>query len=498
MAKIAVPITSLKQLKKAEALADIIELRLDFFTKRDLAQLKKLKTSKQLIATLRPKWELGNFKGTEIQREKLFSQLVASHNFTYVDLEFDAKFSKDFTKQVKASGAKLILSKHFPKNIPSVPELQKLQKQMAAKGADVCKIIGTAERFFDNLSTLNLVKLSTSPIVSFCMGEFGPISRILSCTFGAEFTFASLDKASGTAPGQIPAVELRQAFTQLANRPDASGILMVIGDPIDHSLSPQMQNAAINHLGLKSFYMKQRVPPELLKDFTFMCKSLGINGFNVTIPHKVSVMQFMDFTDKHASRIGAVNTVTIQNTRAFGHNTDSLGVSFSLKQLDPILKAKKVLLIGAGGAGRAAVYGLWKQEADITLTNRTESKSLALARDFNCKTLPFSSLRNPKILSDFKIIINATSLGLKSDVSPISKFPKAKAKGNGAPIAFDLVYSPKGTQFLKKAKSAGWKTLDGSEMLVQQGAEAFKLFTGETPNINIMRDAVKKSLSAKK
>ncbi|MBI5635890.1 shikimate dehydrogenase [Candidatus Micrarchaeota archaeon] len=494
MQKICVPITSIKQFKEAQNPADFIELRLDCFPKKelsDLSALGKIESSKKVIATIRPSWELGKFEGGERERLELFKKVIASARIDFVDLEFDSKIIDGLKPFLDEKGIKLILSKHFAHSTPSLSELKKLEGEMIGKGAFACKIVCFANKFSDNLITLSLVKESRTPIVSFCMGEFGIVSRILSPNFGAFFTFASLSEENATASGQVPARELREAYSQLGESAGAEKICLVIGDPIEHSISPQMHNEGYAQAKIGYYYFKQRVTAKLLEDFVKMAKELGVAGFQVTIPHKVSVIRHLDKLDESVKAIGAANTVVVKNGLATGYNTDSAGAINSIKQTIESLHGKNILVIGAGGAARAIVYGLKKEGANVVIANRTSGKAVELAKEFSCATIEFEKVRDcTKIMPVPDVIINATSIGLHAEQTPVEKFPEGS-------LAFDVVYSPDETKFLKTAGEFGCKTIGGLQMLVLQGAAGFELLTGARALIRVMEKAARNALEEK-
>ncbi len=494
MKKICVPITSLSQFGEAEKLADLIELRLDYFSKKELSDLSALgknESGKKIIATIRPSRELGKFGGGERERLELFKKVIACARIDFVDLEFDSKIIDGLKPFLEKRWIKLILSKHFARTTPSLIELKALQKKMVEKGAFACKIVCFANKFSDNLTTLTLVKESKTPLVSFCMGEFGVISRILSPNFGALFTFASLNAENAIASGQVPAAELRMAYEGLGENAGADKLCPVIGDPVAHSISPQMHNAGYAQMKIGYYYFKQRVSAKLLEDFVSTAKELGIAGFQVTIPHKTSIIRHLDELDESVKKIGAVNTVVVKKGLAKGYNTDWSGAIDSIKQGIASLRGKNALVIGAGGAARAIVYGLKKEGANVVIANRTREKAVELAKEFGCRAIEFEKVRDcTKIKPKPDVIINATSIGLREWQTPVEKFPENA-------LAFDVVYSPYETMFLKTARECGCKTIDGLEMLVLQGAAGFELLTGAKAPVGVMKKAAESALEEK-
>lgn len=251
----------------------------------------------------------------------------------------------------------------------------------------------------------------------------------------------------------------------------------IIGDPVSHSLSPIMHNTAFRELGLKAVYGAFQVKKENLKSAVEGIRALNIGGVSVTIPHKETILTWVDEVDEIAQKIGAVNTVINKEGKLIGYNTDWLGVLKSFEEKGITLKEKRVVILGAGGASRAVVFAVKAGQAkEIYIFNRTFAKALKLAKDFGVTPLPWEDLN--KVEGD--IIIQTTSVGLKSQKSPVTEEIVKRFK-----IAMDIVYLPLHTQFLKLAERYG-QIIDGLRMLLHQGVEQFKLFTGMDPPVKLM------------
>lgn len=259
-------------------------------------------------------------------------------------------------------------------------------------------------------------------------------------------------------------------------------ICMVIGDPIDHSLSPQIHNAGYEALGINDqfVYVASQVKIEHIADFLKGVKTMGIRGVSCTMPHKLIVMEYLDILDETAKTIGAVNTIVNEKGRLKGYNTDWLGVITPLEKLTS-LSGKKVAVLGAGGAARAIIYGLTKKDAKVTIYNRTKEKAEALAMEFGCNV---ALLTDTKKLAASDIIINATSVGMKPHENQTPIDTKSIQKNQ---IVFDAIYTPFETKLLKEAKKHGAKTIPGIEMLLYQGIAQFELYTGKNAPEDIMR-----------
>jgi len=263
----------------------------------------------------------------------------------------------------------------------------------------------------------------------------------------------------------------------------------VIGDPIDHSLSPNIHSAAFRELNLENSYIAYRIPKGELKDGVDALKKIKISGFNVTIPHKVSMMKYLDKMDESCSVIGAVNTVTNTEGILKGYNTDMDGFLDPFKKKDIKIQDKKILLIGSGGAARAIVAGFAKEKAKhVTIVNRTLENANNLAQFANKIGLQADAIHIEKIgnnLEDFDIIVNATSIGLKNETSPIS-MESIKPET----VVYDIVYLPMNTDFIKKAKEKGAIIIYGYEMLLGQAVRAFEIWNGIEAPYNAMKKAL--------
>jgi len=264
-------------------------------------------------------------------------------------------------------------------------------------------------------------------------------------------------------------------------------ICMVIGDPIGHSLSPQMHNAGLKALGIDSelVFVACDVKIRDMSDFIKGVRAMGIAGVSATLPHKIEIMKYMDTVDETARKIGAVNTVVNDNGALKGYNTDWLGALIPLEKKTE-LKNKRVGLLGAGGAARAIIYGLKKKGSIITLFNRSLKNANTLAEEFACGACGLDSLEQ---VLDMDILINATSVGMNEDKSPIDK--KFLNKDH---IVFDIIYTPKETRLIKDAKEKGAQVILGYEMLLYQGAQQFRLYTGFDAPVEAMRKAILKNV----
>jgi shikimate dehydrogenase len=272
----------------------------------------------------------------------------------------------------------------------------------------------------------------------------------------------------------------------------------VIGDPIEHTLSPVMHNAAFEELNLDFVYVAFRVRKNELRNAISGVKSLGVHGLNVTMPHKNAVIQYLDEIDSTARLIGAVNTILNNKGRLKGYNTDGSGALKALEENGVSLEGKKLLLLGAGGAGKAIAFHAAQEVKELTILNRTAQKAKELAevlrKKFNKKISgnPLSAQLIKEELEDADILVNATSVGMYPDVDRSLVDP-----GWLRPdlCVMDIVYNPIETKLAKEAKAVGAKVVSGVEMLVYQGATSFEIWTNHEAPVKVMKKAILNKLS---
>lgn len=275
----------------------------------------------------------------------------------------------------------------------------------------------------------------------------------------------------------------------------------LIGDPVEHSMSPAMHNAAFAASGLDFIYVPFRVEKERLREAIGGLRGLNIRGLNVTIPHKVSVIPFLDGLDELAEKIGAVNTIVNEDGRLTGHNTDAGGFLRALAESGIKPAGKKVVVLGAGGAARAIAFTLAGNGASPLIMNRKLefgwAVSLAgqLEQAFNIKVeaLELSEANLEAALRRADILVNATSVGMSPNRND-TPVPRRLLKAELA--VFDVVYNPRKTRLLTEAGAAGAVTISGLEMLVWQGALAFEMWTGRKAPAALMREEALKALGA--
>ncbi|MFT4569960.1 MAG: shikimate dehydrogenase [Hyphomicrobiaceae bacterium] len=295
------------------------------------------------------------------------------------------------------------------------------------------------------------------------------------------------------APKSGAAAPARKKPRQLAQIDGTTRVVGILGDPIDHTLSPRMHNAAFRELELDYVYVPFRADPRRLRDAVRAIGWLGLVGFNVTVPYKEKVLRWMDRTTETAAAVGAVNTIHMDSKgRLLGDNTDVEGFLQALRSHDFRPRRKRVLVIGAGGSSRAVIYGLLNAGAtDVVIANRTVSKAKKLARQFGgrggkARGTDLEILDDIDFLSSRQLVVNCTPVGLKG-----SEFLDYAVEATPPEcVHFDLAYGEKLTPFLEAAKKAKRPLIDGRHMLAHQGAAAFKLFTGRKAPIDVMLRAI--------
>ena len=463
-----------EMLEKAETVArdnPFIELRLDYLPRPGLA-FPKIKEFTEthphvaVIATCRRVASGGKFKGPiSSQLEVLGKAAEAGCQLVDVELQTAVRLKPPQLAKLRGKAA-LVLSFH---DFRATQKLDETLKKMSAYPADFYKIVGTATSLYDNVIMMKFLEKhqDVHSLVGLCMGEQGIISRVLGVRAGSAFTFAALTADEKTAPGQVTAHELRSVYR--IDQVDAvTKVYGVAGSPVSQSLSPAIMNAALRRENVNGVFLALNT--KSLKDLLACIREIPIQGLAITMPHKEAILKYLDNTDSHTSKIGACNTVVrSQDGKLYGFNTDTSGVVRPLEQRIP-LSGARILVLGAGGAARAAVFGLKERGAEIFILNRNVAAAQKLARQAKARTVKRPDLKK----LDFDVIINATPVGMgNTRESPLNP-EEIRAK-----IVFDMVYDPAETRLLKLAKERGAEVIPGSVMFVQQAARQFEIWTGK-------------------
>jgi 3-dehydroquinate dehydratase/shikimate dehydrogenase len=468
--------------------ARFLELRLDYLAKAP--DFKRLLAAKPcpVVATVRRVQDGGRWSGTEDERRMLLRQAIVA-GFDWVDLETDVADAIRRYKDVRR-----VVSYHNLREMPD--DLEEIHQRMCAQDADVVKVAVRAQRPADNLRVLDLLRQAPRPTVALCLGELGMPSRLLAAKYGAPFTYAAFNKERAIAPGILSFDELRHVYRYDRINADTQ-VYGVVGDPVGHSLSPLIQNAALHRLGLNAVYLPFSVPrgelEPFLKDFT----RFPVRGYSVTIPHKEAAAAAAVERDEAVERTQSANTLVWGEDGFRAYNTDYQAVLDSLLSNlppspeglpPPTLHSRTVLLLGAGGVARSVAHALHREGALVTVANRTGEKAHKLAEEVGCRTVDWAARHS--VICD--LLVNCTSVGMHPDVdeSPIHhSFLKPGL------MVFDTVYTPETTLLVKEARKRDCYVLTGVDMFVRQAALQFQLFTGAEQPLELMRGVVKRALS---
>jgi 3-dehydroquinate dehydratase / shikimate dehydrogenase len=496
---------------RAAELADVIELRLDCLA--DDAQLAAARTEIDALLATRIRPFILTFRATEQGGRRTLDESARVRFWQqcrrawtndaprpdYVDIELelleahgDAIWPAGQSDDTEAPV--LICSHHDFASAPA--DLLPLYERMTRTPAHILKI---AVRATDATNCLPLFRLLAHArregraLIAIAMGAHGLYTRVLAPAHGALFTYGALDAAHATAPGQITATELRDLYRlhALDAQTDVYGLC---GAPVAHSLSPHIHNAAFAAKGLNKVY----IPFEVRDVAAFIRQAfhprartldLRLRGLSVTAPHKQTVSAQLDELDDAAREIGAVNTILCNGARLRGYNTDALAALTPLEGLINLHDAR-VAIIGAGGAARAVLWALRRAGAHTTVFARNVVQAHVVVAQFGAVCLALNGAR----FADFDLVVNATPLGTRGHNE--DETPATAAQLAGARAAYDLVYNPAETRFMREARAAGCEVIIGGlHMLIAQASVQFKLWTGSPAPFDVMRAAAEKQLS---
>ncbi|MFH0868171.1 MAG: shikimate dehydrogenase [Candidatus Woesearchaeota archaeon] len=463
--------SALADIKKANNIADIVELRIDYISNFDLKKLIEA-SKKPVIITNRRKIDGGKFEGSEEERLAALKQAI-DLGADYIDIEIDSDYNKVIRNK---KNSKIIVSYHNFNETPN--NINDVYNKLKSANADIIKIAATANKLSDNLKIIELIKNSEKPIIGLCMGPLGEISRILAPLYGSFLAFASLEKDKESAPGQIPAETLKTIYRINDIKPGFK-VYGGIGNPINESKGHIIHNSMFKKNKLNSIYLNFQVDDleEFIKNF-----SSSLSGFSVTMPHKQKIIEYLDKIDPIAEKIGAVNTAVNNNGKLTGYNTDITGAIKAI-EVKTKIKNKNVTILGAGGAARAIAVGIIEKGGKLTVLNRTVEKAEKLSKEFNCN---FGSLQDfEKIKTD--ILINTTSVGMHPNINETP----VNTKNVKNIVVFDAIYNPEKTKLLQEAERNNCVIISGIEMFINQAAEQFKLWTGKEPDTDFMRNLIK-------
>ncbi len=490
------------------------------------------------IVTIRGAQEGGRFTGDDRDRFALLRSLAGTESPPrYLDLELRAWLNHPHEQAALRSqldggansGASsgtssgdghratgLILSAHDFESRPR-DLLQKIEAMTDEPACDVIKVAWRARSLRDNLEVFDLLRERRKPTIALAMGQFGLPSRILAPKFGGLLTFAADAPESETAPGQPALTELRDRY-RFGSISRTTAVYGVVGWPVEHSRSPHLHNALFHASGHDGVYLPLPIPPEYEHFKATLgawidCESLHFRGASITIPHKEHLIRFVrergGEIDPLAERIGAANTLLVEEGRLRAHNTDAPAIVEALGEGMGIAPAefagKRVAIFGAGGIARAATGALSHCGASIVIFNRSAERGRELAAAFDgspadgggadggraaggrAARVVFGS---PGVDDDggFDIIINATSIGMTGGPAPdASPLPGTMPLDRSVTV-LDTVYTPLRTPLIELAERAGARAITGDELFLRQAAQQCALWTGTAPTLEMVRE----------
>lgn len=468
-----------------EAGAQMIELRLDFLARA--IDLKRLMANKgcPLVATIRRREDGGRWSKTEDERQMLM-RLAIVGGFDWVDIE------TDIADKVKRFGnVKRIVSYHNIKEVPK--NLEEIFERMHHQDADVLKLAVRIDKPQDTWRVMRLMKHAKKPTVSIAMGDYGLPSRILGAKYGAPFTYAAFNKERGIAPGMFSFDEMREIYHYDEINKETK-VFAVIGDPIQHSMSPMVHNAGFRHLGINAVYIPMQVPRSDFVDTLQVMAKVPISGYSVTMPHKESAHDQATERDDITVACKAANTLVPGTTGFKAYNTDYTAALSALRnamsgmESGDSVHGRQVLILGAGGVARTLAHGLHREGALVIISNRTMERALVLADEVGCRAVDW----NARNAQHCEIVINCTPIGQHPEVDESPLHPSVFRPGM---VVMDCVYNPETTMMIRQAKDRECRIVTGLEMFVRQAAEQFKLFTGQPAPVEEMTAAVRRQIS---
>lgn len=486
--RVCVPVagaSAAEMVEKAEAMVrdnSFLEFRLDYLKSPGLAlphirRFLSYHPEAVAIGTCRRAVNGGKFRGSLAAEVDVLTK-AAANGCQLIDLELQSASAMKPAELERLRGrASLILSFH---DFHATKKIEATFAKMQQFSADYYKIVTTATNLADNVAMMKFLEQTrnTHSVIGVCMGEQGLISRILSLRAGSLWTFAAASPGEETAPGMITAKMLQDVY-RIEQVDTATRIYGVAGDPVSHSLSPQMMNAAFRRENVNAVYLALHA--KAVSDLLKCVQEIPIHGLSITMPYKEEIVRHLDNSDTLTQKTGACNTlVRAQDGKLYGFNTDVTGIVQPLEQRMSLAGAK-VLVLGAGGAARAAVFGVKARGAEVYILNRSSAPAQKLARQAKAKVLKRSDLKK----FSFDVIINATPVGMSDPkASPLNE-KESKAK-----FVLDMVYTDAETRFARLARAQGATVIPGSEMFVYQGARQFEIWTGKPAPLPEMQNEV--------
>jgi 3-dehydroquinate dehydratase/shikimate dehydrogenase len=456
--------------------ADLFEVRGDIGRDLDLLTLLRARTRPMLYAC-HPVSEGGRWDDADTKGRRMLLQEAVKRGFDYVDVEYRSGL---LNVAAEKAGRGLIVSHHDLVGTPA--DLDGLYAGMAEMGADVVKIAVTPRSIADVgrlvVFAKDRARASGPPLVPIALGPLGALTRILGGRWGAPFTYASALAGREAGPGQVPARELADLYRVRRITP-ATRVFGILGSDVMRSLSPVLHNRAFAARDLDAVYVPLQA--EALAPFLEILPALGLAGFSVTRPFKTDIVHHLQAVDHMAGLSGSVNTVAVQDGTLVGSSTDGHGVVAPLKEKVE-LKGKRVVIVGAGGASRAAAFALRHVGSRVTVLARRPQQAAEVAAAVGCDHGALADLA----ACEWDVLINATPVGSAAD--PVKSPVPARLHRPGT-VVLDMVYDPQVTPLLREAQAAGAQTVGGLQMLIAQAAGQFETWTGLEAPLDAMRAA---------
>lgn len=464
--------------------ADLVELRLDFL-EEEFSIEEILKTiSGPTLVTIRRKIDGGLWEKDEPSRIKILqqAQYLGAHA---IDVEADC-----FHNFPATGDCLRILSYH---NFAQTPDdISLLHKAFEAHLPALVKIACFANNNSDSVRILDLYQHAKLPLIAFCMGTIGFPSRILALTKKqSPWMYTNFSDNLVNAPG-IPIFKDVLSIYDIKNLTRETTVFGVMGDPIGHSLSPAIHNASYKAVGYKGVYLPFHISASEFSTAIEAYRAIPVMGYSVTIPHKEKAFRFATTSSDLAKEIGAANTLIKTSNGFHAENTDATGIIAAIKnKLGDSLDQREALILGAGGVSRAAVFALKKSGCNVKICNRSVERAEKLASDAGVVCIPWNQRH------DFKsgLLVNCTSVGMYPNENDSPWDANCFTKDH---VAFDTVYNPIETRFLREAALAQATIINGIEMFVCQAAAQFNLFTSFNAPLDVMRETVLEKLRRNK
>lgn len=485
--------------KRASEAGDLVEVRLDCFNEQNLSpvvsELQFLLNSSQIptIITLRPE-EQGGMRPIALSQR---AQFWTEHGFrlpaAFFDLEIDL-CEHLLEQKTDVDWSRVICSFHdFGTGVDNLIDLYHRLARIPAGVLKIAVALDDANEIADIFALLRHAKTEHRTLIAVGMGAPGVATRILGPSSGSFLTYATLAIADATAPAQPTVRDLLDLY-RFDHIDEATQVMGLVGHPTGHSLSPRVHNAAFEARSVNAVYL----PFEVRDLHAFIRRvvhpgtrelSWNLAGLSVTTPHKLAVMDHLDWIEPDAVEIGAVNTILISQDKLHGYNTDAIGFLKSLGNRAGNLKDAACAVIGTGGVANTAIWAFLKAGAKVTVFARNPARANNVKARFRVNVLPL----NDAAFCGFDVVVNATVLGMSDEHE--SKTAASAEQLAGARLAYDLVYNPIDTRFLQEARKAGCDALGGLPMFVAQAAEQFRLWTRSEAPVEVMQAAAMQGLT---